>query len=40
MIREKFENIWTNGCIILDTCTLDYISKCEFEYAKTIMDKR
>lgn len=38
MTREKFESIWTNGCIILDTCTLDYISRCEFEYAKTIMD--
>lgn len=38
MTREKFESIWTNGCIVLDTCTLDYISRCEFEYAKTIMD--
>ncbi|WP_346914301.1 PIN-like domain-containing protein [Clostridium sp.] len=38
MTREKFESIWTNGYIILDTCTLDYISRCEFEYAKTIMD--
>lgn len=38
MTREYFERIWTNGCIILDTCTLDYISRCEFEYAKTIMD--
>jgi hypothetical protein len=38
MNSEKFESIWTNGCIVLDTCTLDYISRCEFEYAKTIMD--
>lgn len=38
MDREKFEKIWNDGCIILDTCTLDYISRCEFEYAKTIMD--
>lgn len=38
MERSTFENIWENGCIILDTCTLDYISRCDFEYAKTIMD--
>lgn len=38
MNGEKFEKIWNNGCIILDTCTMDYISRCEFEYAKTIMD--
>lgn len=34
----KFEQIWYGGIIILDTCTLDYISRCEFEYAKSIMD--
>ena len=38
MDSVKFENIWKQGCIVLDTCTLDYISRCEFEYAKSIMD--
>ena len=38
MDSVKFENIWKQGFIVLDTCTLDYISRCEFEYAKSIMD--
>lgn len=38
MESSKFEQIWHEGIIILDTCTLDYISRCEFEYAKSIMD--
>lgn len=38
MDQELFEQIWTNGFLILDTCALDYISRCEFEFAKEIMD--
>ena len=38
MNKEKFEKIWSKGYFILDTCTLDYISRCEFQYAKCIMD--
>ncbi len=35
---SKIKSIWNNSYIVLDTCTLDYIARCEFEYAKTIMD--
>ncbi len=35
---NKIESIWNTSCIVLDTCTLDHIARCEFEYAKTIMD--
>lgn len=38
MKEERFEKIWLNGFFILDTCALDYISRCEFQYAKSIMD--
>lgn len=38
MNEEKFEKIWSRGYFILDTCALDYISRCEFQYAKHIMD--
>ena len=38
MNKEKFEKVWTEGFIILDTCALDYISRCEFQHAKRIMD--
>lgn len=38
MDNTQFEDIWNQGCFVLDTCTLDYISRCEFEYAKSIMD--
>ncbi len=38
MQNIDFDQIWYGGNIILDTCTLDYISRCDFEYAKSIMD--
>lgn len=38
MKEEKFGEIWSKGYFIIDTCALDYISRCEFEYAKRIMD--
>lgn len=38
MNEEKFEKIMSKGFFILDTCALDYISRCEFQYAKHIMD--
>jgi len=38
MTQDKFDKIWIDGFIILDTCTLDYISRCEYQYAKLLMD--
>lgn len=38
MNQDNFEKTWIEGYILLDTCTLDYISRCEFQYAKSIMD--
>lgn len=38
MDQKLFEKIWTNGFLILDTCTFDYICRCEFQFAKEIMD--
>ena len=32
MTQDKFDKIWIDGFIILDTCTLDYISRCEYQY--------
>ena len=38
MDKNTFQRIWEKGIILLDTSTLDYISRCEFETAKKIMD--
>lgn len=38
MNEEKFDKLWINGFVIFDTCALDFISRCEFQYAKKIMD--
>ena len=38
MNEELFNKLWKNGIIILDTCTLDFIERCEVTNAKKLMD--
>ncbi len=36
--EDFFDQIWMNGIIILDTCTLDFIERCDIYRAKMLMD--
>lgn len=36
--EEIFNEIWENGIVVLDTCTLDFIERCEVSNAKKLMD--
>lgn len=38
MEEKIFDEIWQNGIIVLDTCTLDFIERCDVLMAKRIMD--
>lgn len=38
MDEKNFDQLWKDGHIFIDTCALDFITRCEFEYAKMIMD--